>query len=64
MTTNGLRKLNIQVRKVRGLADEADALIRLADAMAGFIRDCLEGEPELLPLYRQALALQIIREVK
>jgi len=35
----GLRQLNIQVRKVRGARDESDPSIRLADAMAGFIRD-------------------------
>jgi hypothetical protein len=61
---DGLRKLQVQVRKVRGLADEADALIRLADALAGFIRDCLEGDQELLPLYQQALARRVVRELK
>jgi hypothetical protein len=60
----GLRKQHIHVRKVRGVADESDALIRLADAMAGFIRDCLEEDAELLPLYGRAMRQKIIRELK
>jgi hypothetical protein len=60
----GLRTLHIQVHKVRGLSDEADALIRLADAVAGCIRDCLEGNQELTPLYEQALRTKIIQDLK
>lgn len=60
----GLRKQHIHVRKVRGVADESDALIRLADAMAGFIRDCLEEDADLLPLYERAMRQKIIRELK
>jgi hypothetical protein len=40
-----LRGLRIPVRKVRGMKDESSSLIRLADAVAGFVRDFLEGEP-------------------
>lgn len=40
-----LRKLGIRVYKIRGVAkDENDALIRLADALAGFIRDVLDNK--------------------
>ena len=39
----GLRQAGIPTRKVRSSRDQADALGRLADAMAGFIRDGTEG---------------------
>ena len=34
----GLRKLNVKVRKTRGLRDQSDEFIRLADSVAGFVR--------------------------
>lgn len=39
-----LRRRGIRIEKVRGLRDETDEFIRLADALAGFMRDRLEGE--------------------
>jgi hypothetical protein len=40
-----LRKLGLRVRQVRGVArDESNALIRLADTIAGFVRAGLEGK--------------------
>lgn len=39
-----LRRLRIGVRKVRGMKDESNSLLRLADAVCGFARDYLEGE--------------------
>lgn len=47
---NSLRKQQVHARKVSGLADESDALIRFADATAG----CLEESADLLPLYERA----------
>ena len=64
IVADGLRKLRVKVRKVRGVKDEADALIRLADAIAGFVRDCHEGDQELQPLLTQALQAKIIEEIK
>jgi hypothetical protein len=44
--THGLRDLHIQTRKVRGVRkDENDALIRLADAVCGLVRDAEDGVP-------------------
>lgn len=41
----GLRQLGISVGKIRGVAkDENNSLVRLADALAGFIRDANDGE--------------------
>lgn len=61
--TAGLRKLKIKVRKVRGINDQSDILIRLADATAGFTRDCLEGDTEMLELYKIAIEKNIIKEI-
>jgi len=52
--TAGLRKLHIHTRKVRGLRDESDALIRLADAFCGFLRDYIEGKDYAKELYDKA----------
>jgi hypothetical protein len=41
----GWRKLRITTRKVRGVNDESDAVIRFGgDALAGFVRDARAGE--------------------
>lgn len=58
-----LRRLQVKVRKVSGLTDQADALIRLADAMAGFVRDYLEGDAAAKPLYEQAVKSGIIKRL-
>jgi hypothetical protein len=52
-----LRQSGIQTDEVRGIErDESNALIRLADAIAGFVRDALETEDgEERKLYEKAL---------
>lgn len=61
--TAGLRKLDIKIpRQARGLKDEADEFIRLADAVAGFVRDGLEGDDIMSPLYKKALRNKIIQK--
>jgi hypothetical protein len=45
----------IRLEKVRGLDDQSDALMRLADALAGFARHALEGRPALAPLFADSL---------
>jgi hypothetical protein len=59
----GLRKLRIRVHKVRGARDQSDELIRLADAIAGGIRDSLEGDAIMRPLFAQAERRGVVREV-
>ena len=61
---SSLRRLRVRVRKVRGLSDQADAVIRLADAMAGFIRACVKGQERFVPLFVRALDEGIIHELK
>ena len=58
-----LRRLRVSVRKVRGLKDENDVFIRLADALAGFVRDSLSGDQYLAELYKRAIRSRMIREV-
>ena len=44
--TRHLRTLNVRPYKVRGvLKEENNALIRLADALCGLVRDAEEGQP-------------------
>lgn len=60
-----LRKLGIRIYKIRGVAkDENDALIRLADALAGFIRDVLdEKSPDGREMFERARSSGVLVEV-
>lgn len=44
------------------MRDESDEFIRLADAVAGFIRDGIEGDKAMAPLYKKALLTGVIKE--
>ncbi|ETW96083.1 MAG: hypothetical protein ETSY2_47050 [Candidatus Entotheonella gemina] len=59
----GLRKLRVRVQKVRGSKDESEEFIRLADAIAGFVRSGLQHHTPLNTLFRQAIANGFIKEV-
>lgn len=59
--TRGLRSLHVKIRRARGLKDEADEFIRLADAVAGFVRDGIEADTLMKPLYKKALREKIIK---
>ena len=59
-----LRQQSIVVDKVRGVKDESDALIRLADAIAGFVRHSLdEKHAGLQAMYQTALAEGTLRQI-
>jgi len=58
-----LRQLKTRVTKVRGLRDEADEFIRLADAIAGFARDALEGHDYAQRIYQDAIQNDILHEL-
>lgn len=51
------------VKKVRGASDETDALIRLADAVCGFVRAALEGQSDMRTLFDEQVRLGVVREV-
>ena len=56
-----LKALNIKRRKVKGVRkDENNALIRLADALCGLVRDAREGTPvavELMSILQKKKAI-------
>ena len=59
-----LHRMGIRTRKVRGIRkEEADALMRLADAVCGFVRDALMGNPEFAGLFERAKREGHLREV-
>lgn len=58
-----LRRLGVPVKKVRGARDETDVLIRLADAVCGFVRAALEGQPDMRSLLEEQLRLGVVRGV-
>jgi hypothetical protein len=60
-----IRKLGVRTHKVQGVTkDESNALVRLADAIAGFVRDALEGrEKEIADLFQKATADGALIEV-
>lgn len=51
------------MKKVRGARDETDILIRLADAVCGFVRAALEGQPDMRILLEEQLRVDLVREV-
>jgi hypothetical protein len=59
-----LRVLEIRTEKVRGVRDEeSDALIRLADAICGFVRSARTGKSDFSKLLARAQAEGFIKEV-
>lgn len=60
-----LRKLGIHTKKVQGIPkDESNALIRLADAISGFIRDAIDTSDEnAKQIFSQATHAKILVEV-
>ncbi|MBI1924516.1 DUF3800 domain-containing protein [Candidatus Poribacteria bacterium] len=59
----GLRQRGIRRQKLRGGREESSALLRLADAMAGFIGDYEEGESYAQDLYRRFTSQHIITKL-
>jgi len=56
-----LRRLGIRTRKIRGVKkDENDALMRLADAICGFVRAAIEGQQEMKELFEGAVKVDIL----
>ncbi len=59
-----LRHLRIRTEKVRGVRkEEADPLMRLADAIAGFVRAALLGSKDMVTLLEKAKREGHIREL-
>ncbi len=58
-----LRRSGIRAKKVRGLKDENDALIRLADAVCGLVRGAAEGQPAMRALFERAIQTGVLRDL-
>ena len=58
-----LKKLRIKYRKIRGIKDEQSVFLRLADTMAGFLRDSTEGENYTKPFVKFLQGYKIITQV-
>jgi hypothetical protein len=54
----------VDTRKIRGLRDDNDALMRLADALVGFVRSAwMEPNGELAALFKKAMKDGLVTEV-
>lgn len=51
---SALRQKGIRPKKIRGARDETEVLLRLADALCGFVRDSMEGWQEYRYLLEKA----------
>jgi len=59
-----LRRSGIPAKKVRGIKkEESDALLRLADAICGFVRDAMNGEPKMRTLFERSMRSGILIDV-
>jgi len=58
-----LRRSGIRAKKVRGLKDENDALIRLADAVCGLVRGATEEQPAMKALFEQGMRTGVLRDL-
>ncbi|HRJ44265.1 MAG: hypothetical protein KJZ86_03045 [Caldilineaceae bacterium] len=58
-----LRRSGLSVQKVRGIDDESEPLIRLADALCGFVRNGKEGNGVMAVLLERALSSGWLLEV-
>ncbi|MEZ4672596.1 MAG: hypothetical protein R3E39_32245 [Anaerolineae bacterium] len=58
-----LRQLDVKTRKVRGVRDETEPLIRLSDALSGFVRSAYAGRADFRVWVERAKASGFIREL-
>lgn len=58
-----IRNLGIRTEKVRGVIDESYPLIRLADAMAGLIKEKCEGIGYAEKLYKEGIQVGTLKKI-
>lgn len=58
-----LKKLKIIYNRIRGLKDEQDIILRLADSIAGFLRDCAEKQKYTKPILKKFGEAKVIAEI-
>ena len=57
-----LRKLKIKYKNIRGMRDEQSVLLRLADSIAGFVRDYLEKKPYAEKFFKKFKNQEMLQE--
>lgn len=62
VVTKELKGLKIKYRKVRGIKDEQNVFIRLADTMAGFLRDMTEKQAYTNVFIKELVKRNIVNE--
>lgn len=62
VVTRELKGLKIKYRKIRGMKDEQSVFLRLADTMAGFLRDATEKQVYTKLLMKNFLQKNIVKE--
>ncbi len=63
IVTQELKGLKIKYRKVRGMKDEQNVFLRLADTMAGFLRDVTEKQNYTNIYMKKLITKNIVKEV-
>lgn len=58
-----LKKLTVRYRNIRGMKDKQSVFLRLADSMAGFLRDCFEKQTYTKALLKKLKLARIIIEI-
>lgn len=59
-----LRRLNLNISKVVGKRDQSEPILRLADALAGFTRDGVEGNDKFKLILDKSFKSGKIRQIK
>jgi len=59
-----LRKYNVRLDKVRGAREQSDEFIRLADAVAGWVRDSVEEYGDMRLFFTRAKRRGILKKCK
>jgi len=62
VVTKELKGLKIKYRKIRGMKDEQSVFLRLADTMAGFLRDMTEKQIYTKAIIKDFLQKNIVKE--
>lgn len=62
VVSHELKGLKIKYRKIRGMRDEQSVFLRLADTMAGFLRDMTEKQEYTKNIMKTLLLKSIVRE--
>jgi hypothetical protein len=58
-----LKDMKIKYKNIRGMKDEQNIFLRLADALAGFIRDYLEGDKYAQVFFDDFVKSGLLQEV-